>query len=118
MDKVDENSAFSQIYYDVSTSKTHGEFLWSPLMVRPEGRGTHLDSFNVGHIGLVLDLMLPLFKEVIENTAPSCTLRQHGVVMAIMGAIFMDIGQCVARIKASNPEMHLGVDGLVKKAEV
>ena len=55
MDAVDAHSPFSQVYYDVSTSKTHGQFIWSPLMVRPEGRGTHLDAFNVGHTGLVLD---------------------------------------------------------------
>ena len=109
MDAVDRNSAFSRIYYKVSTSKTHGQFVWSPLMVRPEGRGTHLDSFNVGSIGLVLDLMLPLFEEVIENTSPSCNNREHAVVMSIVRSITANIRESVAEVKASNPDMHLGL---------
>ena len=84
MGKVDPDSPFSQIYYDVSTSKTHGQFVWSPLMVRPEGRGTHVDSFNVGNIGLVLDLMLPPFEEILDNTATTCTVREHVTVMSIV----------------------------------
>ena len=59
MDLVDRGSSFSQVYYEVSTSKSHAEMILNPLMVGPEGRGTHLDSFSVGHIGLVMDLMLP-----------------------------------------------------------
>ena len=117
MGKVDPDSPFSQIYYDVSTSKTHGQFVWSPLMVRPEGRGTHVDSFNVGNIGLVLDLMLPPFEEILDNTATTCTVREHVTVMSIVKASFKDIRGSVAMIKASNPSMHLGVDGLSKKAE-
>lgn len=117
MDIVDKDSAFSEIYYDVSTSKTHGEFLWSPLMVRAEGRGTHVDSFNVGDIGLVLDLMLPLFEEILENTGPSCTVGRHGVVMSIIRVIFKDIRESVAAVKESNPEMHRGVDSPSKNSE-
>ena len=117
MDEVDADSPFSQVYYDVSTSKTHGQFVWSPLMVRPEGRGTHVDSFNVGHIGLVLDLMLPMFEEILGNTTHTCTVREHATVMSIVKAIQKDIGESVVAIKASNPCMHLGVDGLLKKVE-
>ena len=108
MDRVDNDSAFSRGYYDVSTSKTHGQFIWSPLMVRPEGRGTDLDSFNVGYIGLVLDLMLPLFEEVLENTNPSCNNRKHAVVMSIVKAIGKDIRDSVAKVKASDPDRHIG----------
>ena len=109
MDAVDSGSAFSCVYYDVSTSKTHGQFIWSPLMVRPEGRGTHLDSFSVGNVGLVLDLMVPLFEEVLENTIQSCNKREHALVMSIVRAITTDIRESVAKVKTSNPDMHLGL---------
>ena len=113
MDVVDGGSAFSEVYYDVSTSKTHGQFIWSPLMVGPEGRGTHVDPFNVGKIGLVLDLMLPLFEEVLDNATSSCIAAEHVTVTAI----FKDIRESVAEIKESNPSMHLGVDGLRNEAK-
>ena len=117
METVDPDSPFSQVYYDVSTSKTHGQFVWNPLMVRPEGRGTNVDSFNVGNIGLVLDLMLPPFEDILGNTANTCTVREHATVMSIVKATFKDIRGSAATIKASNPCMHLGVDGLSRKAE-
>ena len=110
IDAVDKGSRFSDVYWDVATSKSHGRFVWNPLMVRAEGRGTHIDGFNVGGIALVLELMIPLFKEILENTAPSCGTPAHGVVMDIVKALIEDIGASVAKIKASNPSMHGGLD--------
>ena len=110
IDSVDKGSKLSEIYYKVATSKTHGGFIWNPLMVRPEGRGTDVDPFSVGGIGLVLDLTLPVFKEILENTAPSCTTPEHAVVMAIARYIFEDLRSSVSSIKARDPSMHLGLD--------
>ena len=109
MDKVDKGSKFSEIYYHVSTAKSHGQFVWSPLMVRPEGRGTHIDPFSVGDIGLVMDLMMPLFEEILENTAKSCGKPEHKVVMSIVKAAIADINNSVAEIKSSDPEVHGGI---------
>ena len=67
MEDVDVDSAFSRLYYDVSTSKTHGELIWNPLMVFPDAREFSFDSFGVEGIGLVLDLMIPMFKEILRN---------------------------------------------------
>ncbi len=106
IDKVDKGSKFSEIYYDVSTSKGHGQFLWNPLMVRPEGRGTQPDPFSVGNIALVMELMMPLFEEILENTAESCSKPEHSVVMGIVKASIADINNSVAEIKVSDPEMH------------
>lgn len=110
MSAVDKDSKFSEIYYAVSTSKTHGEFIWNALMVGTQVRGTQIDSFTVGNIGLVLDLVLPLFKEILENTVPTCTKPEHAIVMNIVRAIIRDVNGCVARIKASYPDMHGGLD--------
>ena len=106
IDKVDKGSKFSRIYYDVSTAKSHGQFVWSPLMIRPEGRGTHIDSFSVGDIALVMELMMPLFEEVLENTAKLCSKPEHSVVMGIVKAAIADINNSIAEIKASDPGMH------------
>ena len=35
MDSVDDDSDFAETYYDVATTKTHGEMIWNPLMVNP-----------------------------------------------------------------------------------
>ena len=107
---VDKDSKFSEVYYQVATSKTHGSFVWNPLMVRPGGRGTTVDPFNVGGIGLVLDLTLPVFEEILENTAQTCTTPEHGIVRDIVRSIFKDVSDSVTEIKASDPSMHLGLD--------
>ena len=109
INKVDKGSKFSKIYYRVSTAKSHGQFVWSPLMVRSEGRGTHIDPFSVGNIALVMDLMMPLFEEILENTAESCGEPEHSVVMGIVKAAISDINNSIAEVKASDPEMHGGI---------
>ena len=106
IDEVDKGSRFSEIYYDVSTAKSHGQFVWNSLMVRPAGRGTDIDPFSVGDIALVMELMMPLFEEILENTAESCGKPEHSVMMGIVKAVIADINASVAEIKSSNPEMH------------
>ena len=110
MDKVDSDSDFSRIYYDVSTSKSHGEFIWG-LMTGPAKSGAiSVDSFSVGNIGLVMDLMLPLFEEILDNTTSSCTKSEHAVVMDIVRDIVGNVRDSVASIKASDPGMHRGLE--------
>ena len=107
IDEVDKGSRFSEIYYDVSTAKSHGQFVWNPLMVRPtKGVGTHIDPFSVGDIALVMELMMPLFEEILENTTKSCSKPEHSVVMGIVRAAIADINNSIAEIKASNPDIH------------
>lgn len=110
IDQVDKGSEFSEIYYNVATSKTHGRFIWNPLMVRPEGRGVTFDPFSVGGIGLVLDLMMPVFEELLENTAQTCTTPEHRIVRDIVRALFKNVNGSIADIKEADPSMHLGLD--------
>ena len=110
MDKVDSGSDFSRNYYDVSTSKGHGEFIWG-LMTGPQKSGSvNVDSFSVGGIGLVMDLMLPLFEEILENTTSSCAQSEHAVVMDIVREIIGNVHDSVASVKASDPSMHRGLE--------
>ena len=106
MEDVDVDSAFSRLYYDVSTSKTHGELIWNPLMVFPDAREFSFDSFGVEGIGLVLDLMIPMFKEILRNAGSSCITPKHAVVMSVVNQIIEDISNSVAGVKASNPEVY------------
>ena len=107
---VDNDSKFSEIYYRVATSKTHGRLIWNPLIVRQEHRRTTFDPFNVGRIGLILDLTLPVFEEILENTAQTCTKPEHGIVRDIVRDIFKNVSDSVSEIKASDPSTHLGLD--------
>ena len=110
IDEVDKGSKFSDIYYDVSSAKSHGQFVWNTLMVAPvKGRGTQLDPFSVGNIALVIELMMPLFEEILENTTKSCSKPEHSVMMGIVKAAIADINNSVAEIKASNPGIHGGI---------
>ena len=106
MKTVDQGSIYSGMYYEVFASKSHGEFIWNPLMVRPEGRGTYIDSFSVGGIGLILDLTMPLVREILENTTGSCGNTDHRAVMGVVTALVSRINDSIAEIKSSDPEMH------------
>ena len=107
MEDVDPNSPFSQIYYGVSTSKTHGEMVWNPLMVFPDAREFRFHSFSGEGIGLVLNLTLPLYEEVIDNTESRCRVSQHGLVRSVARAIVEDLRDSITQITASNPDAYL-----------
>ena len=111
IDEVDKGSSWSDIYYDVATSKGHGRFLWNPLMVRAESSSVRVDGFSVGGVALALELVLPLFKEIVENTRSGCLTPEHGVVIGVIGEVIRNIEDSVVAIKASDPGMHGGVTG-------
>ena len=75
-------------------------------MVRPEGRGVTFDPFSVGGIGLVMDLTMPVFKEILENTVQTCATPEHGIIRDIVRAIFENVNDSIADIKAADPSMH------------
>ena len=76
-------------------------------MVGPtKGIGTYIDPFSVGNIALVMELMMPLFEEILENTTKLCSKPEHSVVMGIVRAAIADINNSIAKIKASNPDIH------------
>ena len=110
MEVVEDDSAFSRFYYKMSTSKTHANLILNPVMVRPQGRGTSLDSFSVGDIGLVLNLMLPLYEEILDNSTASCSTAEHGIVMLVVKSIFEDVRQSVEVVRATDASMHGGLD--------
>ncbi len=80
-------------------------------MAYPERhRHFRVDSFSCGDIGFGMDLMLPLFREILENTTSSCTNSAHALMMDIVRNIIGDIQDAVTSIKASDPDMHGGLE--------
>ena len=109
MDHLKDRSAFARLYYDVATSKAHGTMIWNPLMVLPDARSFRFHSFHPGYIGLVLDLMLPMYEDVITHTATSCIVSKHAVVMSIVRAIIAEVQNSIATVKDADSDLHLGV---------
>ena len=108
IDAVDKGSSWSDIYYDVATSKGHGRFLWNPLLVGTEGSSVHVDGFSVGGVALALELVMPLFREIVENTQSGCLTSKHGAVMGVVRKITRHVEDSIAAINASDPGMHGG----------
>ena len=106
-DLVDRDSIFSQLYYDVSTSKSHGEMIWNPLMVYPDAREFRFHSFSAEGTGLVLSLMLPLFTEILENTQSTCTTSEHSTVTSVIRLILKELQESVDVTRASDSQLYL-----------
>ena len=105
-----DDSRFSDFYYSMSTSKTHGDLVWNPVMVVPDATTFRIDSFSIGDIGLVMELTFPLVKDIITSTRQSCSVPEHAAVMSVAEAIFDDISCSVRQVIAMDPMMHLGLD--------
>ena len=54
-----------------------------------------------------MDLMLPMYTEVIENTGSSCGTPEHAAVMSVVGALIRDIQSAVRETAASTAETSL-----------
>ena len=109
MDHLQDKSTFERLYYDVATSKAHGSMIWNPLMVLPDARSFRFHSFHSGYIGLVLDLMMPMYEAIVQHTGTSCTVSQHASVMSVVKASINGIRNLVTAAKASDPQVHLGI---------
>ena len=111
MDDIHDESAFGKLYYDVSTSKAHGDFVWNPLMAFPDARRFRLHAVDAEHVGIVVDLMTPMFDDIVSNMEASCVTPVHATMRSVVKKVVADIGDRVATVRASNPELHLGIEG-------
>ena len=109
---VDENSTFFRLYYDVAAEKAHGKFIWNPLMIQPDARRFRFDPFSAENTGLVIDLMLSMYEEVIENTGSTCLTSSHTLVMSVVKAVLEDVRNSARAAIASNPELYGHFDRL------
>ena len=109
VESVGIESDFWRDYYDVSTAKSHGQLIWNPLIVVAEGIGVSVDGFTVGNIGLVMDLMVPLYEEILEIAVSYCASPEHAMAMEVVRAVIADIRESAEVVKASNPSMHRGL---------
>ena len=104
---VDKNSASLNKYYDVATSKTHGQFIMGDTGIRPSlSRSISVDSFSVGNIALVLEFTMPHFEKVLLNACASCTNPEHRHVLGIVRTVIAETNKVISDIKSTNPDMH------------
>ena len=75
-------------------------------MIRPDAREFRFHSFHPENTGLVMDLMLPMYEEVIENKASSCITSRHTLVMAVVKAILEDARNATQAEIALNPNLY------------
>ena len=62
MNEVDGTSPFHSIYYEVSSSSVHGEFILGGTLGRPSASGAiDIDSFSTGGIDSILGVLIPMF---------------------------------------------------------
>ena len=59
-------------------------------------------------LGLVMDLMLPLYEDILENATYSCSVPDHGVIMSFVRTALRHIKDIVEAVRATDPNMHLG----------
>ena len=88
--------------YEVPSSDVHGEFLFGGFIDRPAEVGSiSVYSFSTAWIDSILDVMVPLFGHILENTANSCSIPKQTMVMDAAKAIGEDISQSVTQIKGT-----------------
>ena len=99
MDKVDGESRFYKTYYEVSSSKTHGQFLFGTSMTgAARTRVFRPDSYSMADIDAVLKLLLPLYKDILKNAAHSCSIPKNALVIIVAISAITDLEDCVAEI--------------------
>ena len=104
---ADKNSASLNKYYDVATSKTHGQFILGDTGISPSLSGSiYSDPFNTGNIALVLEFTIPHFEKVLVNACASCTNPEHRYVLGIWRTVISETNKAISDIKSTNPDMH------------
>ena len=73
MEDVDVGAQSQRMFYELSSSDVHGEFLFGGFIDRPPGVGSiGVDVFSTAGIDSIFDMMVPRFGHFVENTACSC----------------------------------------------
>ena len=102
MDDVGIGVQSQGMFHEVSSSDVHGEFLLGGFIDRPTEVGAiSVYSFSTAWIDSILDVMVPLFGRILENTAISCSMPKQTMVMDVAKAICEDISQWVTQIKGT-----------------
>ena len=102
MEDVGDEVQSHRMFYEVSSSDVHGEFLFGGFIDRPPGVGSiSVYSFSTAWIDSILDEMVPMFGHIVENTASSCSIPEQTLIMDVAKAICGDISRFVTQIKGS-----------------
>ena len=100
MEDVGVGARSHRMFYELSSSDVHGELLHGGFIDRPPGVGSiSVDFFSTAGVDSILDVMVPMFGHILENTARSCSIPEQTLIMDVAKAICEDIAQLVTQIK-------------------
>ena len=101
---VDKDSIFSKVYYRTSSAQEHGQLLWSPPVTSVVGvMSISYDPFSTGNIARMLELTLPVYREIVSNAGSSCKDPVHRCLMAILDLAFDEVETSVKVVKSRVP---------------
>ena len=101
---VDKDSIFSKVYYRRSSAQEHGQLLWSPPVTSVVGvMSISYDPFSTGNIARMLELTLPVYREIVSNAGSSCKDPVHRCLMAILDLAFDEVETSVKVVKSRVP---------------
>ena len=104
IDLVDKGSLFAEVYYRTSSAQEHGQLLWSPPITSVVGvMSISYDPFSTGSIARMLELTLPIYREIVCNAGSWCEDSVHRSLMAIVDLAFSEVDRSVQAVKSSVP---------------
>ena len=102
MEDVGDRAQSHRMFYELSSSDVHGELLHGGFIDHPLGVGTiSVDYFSTVWVYSILDVMVPMFGQIVENAANSCSIPKQTTMMDVAKAICGDITQSVTHIKGT-----------------
>ena len=110
MNLVDANSIAAKVYYRTSSSQGHGQLLWSPPVTSVVGvMSISYDPFSTGNIARMLELTLPVYREIVANAGLSCEDPVHRCLMAIADSACEEVERSAQVVKSRVPASLGGV---------
>ena len=104
MDMVDKGSPYADVYYSTSSAQEHGQLLWSPTVTSVvRVMSVSYDPYSTGDIARMLELTLPVYREIISNAGLSREDMIHRCLMEIANLAFDELEGSVQAVKATVP---------------
>ena len=101
---VDEGSLFAEVYYRTSSAQEHGQLLWSPPVTSVIGvMSISYDPFSTGNVARMLEMTLPVYREIVCNAGALSEDSVHRSLMAIVDLAFREVDRSVQAVKSSVP---------------
>ena len=101
---VDKDSICSKVYYRTTSAQGHGQLLWLPPITRPaSSMSVSYDPYSTGDIARVLELTLPIYREIVSNAGSLGEGEFHRCMMKVASSAFVDVEGSVQAVKSKVP---------------